>query len=404
MRHASLFNGIGGFQLAAAWMGWENVMSCEIDDWCNKVTKYHFPDCLQHGDIKQTDFTIYRGKIDILTGGFPCQPFSVAGQQLGKEDDRYLFPELKRAIRECQPSVIVLENVAGLISILEPARIADLESQAVQFYNREHLLFKVEPKKRTKIELTLKVVQERVVAEVIKEIEAEGYILPRTKKGEPIILCIPAAAVNAPHGRDRIWFVAYSSDARTETMCRQKINTYKPNVASNPKSRFGRSICRHEAHQRGESQKYNEHSNDGNSGSSSHADNYGSHGTENGQSMGKRNDGNAPGAIETGEPERYTVSSSGIAANPACVGQRCESDWYREPRQPNEESQRDDWQNFPTQSPVCSGDDGFPGGLDGITFSKWRQESIKAYGNAIVPQVAYEIFKAIELSLISAPP
>lgn len=64
MTHAALFNGIGGFQLAAEWMGWENVMSCEIDEFCNKVTKYYWPDCIQHGDIKTTDFTIYRGKID----------------------------------------------------------------------------------------------------------------------------------------------------------------------------------------------------------------------------------------------------------------------------------------------------------------------------------------------------
>ena len=71
MKHISLFNGIGGFQLAAKWMGWENIASCEIDKFCNKVTKFHFPKCVQHEDIRATDFTIYRGQCDILTGGFP---------------------------------------------------------------------------------------------------------------------------------------------------------------------------------------------------------------------------------------------------------------------------------------------------------------------------------------------
>lgn len=162
MTHAALFNGIGGFQLAAEWMGWENVMSCEIDEFCNKVTKYYWPDCIQHGDIKTTDFTIYRGKIDILTGGFPCQPYSTAGKRLGKEDDRHLWPEMLRAIREIQPAYIVGENVRGLTN-----------------WNGG-----------------------LVFDEVQAEMEAEGY--------EVTPFLLPACAVNAPHRRDRIWFVAYS--------------------------------------------------------------------------------------------------------------------------------------------------------------------------------------------------
>lgn len=71
MRHLALFNGIGGFQLAAHWMGWQNIAHCEIDQWCNRVVKKRFPNSIGHEDIRKTDFTIYRGLIDIISGGFP---------------------------------------------------------------------------------------------------------------------------------------------------------------------------------------------------------------------------------------------------------------------------------------------------------------------------------------------
>ncbi len=83
MKHGSLFNGIGGFQLAATWMNWSNIFHCEIDSFCNKVVAYHFPESTQHENITTTDFKPYENKIDILTGGFPCQPFSQAGNDDG---------------------------------------------------------------------------------------------------------------------------------------------------------------------------------------------------------------------------------------------------------------------------------------------------------------------------------
>ena len=70
MTHASLFSGIGGFDLAAEWAGWTNAFNCEIDPFCRKIIKYHFPDAEQYGDIRTTDFTIWRDRIDVLTGGF----------------------------------------------------------------------------------------------------------------------------------------------------------------------------------------------------------------------------------------------------------------------------------------------------------------------------------------------
>ncbi len=98
--HGSLFSGIGGFDLASQWRGWTNAFNCEINPFCRQVLQYHFKDSISYEDIRQTDFTEWRGKIDVLTGGFPCQPFSVAGLRKGKDDDRYLWPEMLRVIRE----------------------------------------------------------------------------------------------------------------------------------------------------------------------------------------------------------------------------------------------------------------------------------------------------------------
>ncbi len=103
MRHGSLFSGIGGFDLAASWMGWENVFHCEIASFCRRILNHHFPESLSYENIITTDFTKYGGDIDILTGGFPCQPFSTAGKRKGTTDTRYLWPEMLRAIREIHP-------------------------------------------------------------------------------------------------------------------------------------------------------------------------------------------------------------------------------------------------------------------------------------------------------------
>jgi len=116
MKHGSLFSGIGGFDLAAEWMGWENVFHCEWNEFGQKVLNYYWPNAKSYGDITKTDFTEWRGECDILTGGFPCQPYSTAGKRKGKEDDRHLWPEMLRAIREIQPTWIVGENVPGLLN------------------------------------------------------------------------------------------------------------------------------------------------------------------------------------------------------------------------------------------------------------------------------------------------
>jgi len=116
MKHGSLFSGIGGFDLAAEWAGWENVFHCEWNPFGQRVLKHHFPKSISYNDITKTDFTIHKGNIEILSGGFPCQPYSTAGLRKGKEDERHLWPQMLRAIREIKPSWVVGENVRGLIN------------------------------------------------------------------------------------------------------------------------------------------------------------------------------------------------------------------------------------------------------------------------------------------------
>jgi len=166
MRHASLFSGIGGFDLAADWMGWENVFHCDINPFGKKVLEYYYPNSISYGDITKTDFTIHRGDIDILTGGFPCQPYSHAGKRKGKEDERHLFPQMLRAIKEIRPRWIIGENVYGLVNW----------NGGLVFH------------------------------EVQSDLEAEGY--------EVFPYVLPACAINAPHRRDRIFFIAYSDKFR----------------------------------------------------------------------------------------------------------------------------------------------------------------------------------------------
>jgi DNA (cytosine-5)-methyltransferase 1 len=194
MNHASLFSGIGGFDLAAREVGWNNVFQCEIDPFCQSVLKYYFPKTVLYEDIKRTDFTSWKGKIDVLTGGFPCQPFSVAGQRKGADDNRYLWPEMLRVIRETRPLWVIGENVAGITNMVQPGSETDVETKGNQ--DEENY-------KETILE------QEYIINTICDDIEREGYSV------QPII--IPACGVGAPHKRYRVWFIASDcSDARVE--------------------------------------------------------------------------------------------------------------------------------------------------------------------------------------------
>lgn len=117
MRHGSLFSGIGGFDLAAQWMGWENVFQVEIDPFCQKVLAKNFPNVKRYGDIKQFDGTEWAGKIDILTGGFPCQDISISkNKAIGIKGQRSgLWNDYSRVISKINPKIIIGENTTQLL-------------------------------------------------------------------------------------------------------------------------------------------------------------------------------------------------------------------------------------------------------------------------------------------------
>jgi DNA (cytosine-5)-methyltransferase 1 len=297
MNHISLFSGMGGFDLAAQWMGWQNIAHVEMNPFGRTILKHYWPEADSHEDITKTDLSIYRGKCDILTGGFPCQPFSTAGKRKGATDARYLWPEMCRAINEARPRYVVGENVTGICSMVFAPSSVKVESETTIGGQEVYRTLEAES----------------VLLRIIEDFERIGYSV------QPLV--IPAAAVNAPHRRDRIWLLA------TE-------NTNQNGWPRNQR-------------QEKPDQRQQRHTGSGNS-----------------------------------EP---VPQNHGTTSNTDNAGQL------------NETSAPDHWADFPTQPPVCAGNDGLPTQLHGIALSKWRKESLKAAGNAIVPQVAYEIFKAIEL-------
>lgn len=143
MRHGSLFSGIGGFDLAAEWIGWDNVFHCEWNEFGQRILKYYWPNAKTHGDITETDFSIYRGTVDILTGGFPCQDASNANQSetrgSGANGNRTgLISHVLRAIEEIRPKYVVAENVSNILQTnggKDFGRI--LDSLASMGYNAE---------------------------------------------------------------------------------------------------------------------------------------------------------------------------------------------------------------------------------------------------------------------------
>lgn len=200
MTHLSLFTGIGGLDLAAESAGFVTVGQCEWADYPTRVLEKHWPDVPRWRDIRTlTKESFYERTglrtVDVISGGFPCQPFSVAGKRRGKEDDRYLWPEMCRVIDELRPTWVVGENVAGLVSMAEPVGKPAVESRAVNLLPDADYYEAVLSQ------------QERMLLDgILEDLERIGYAV------QPFI--IPACAVDAPHRRDRIAIVGYS-DRRT---------------------------------------------------------------------------------------------------------------------------------------------------------------------------------------------
>jgi DNA (cytosine-5)-methyltransferase 1 len=377
MTHGSLFSGIGGFDLAAEWMGWENIFHCEWNPFGQKVLSHYWPNAISYHDITKTDFTIHRGQIDILTGGFPCQPYSLAGKRKGKEDERHLWPEMLRAIREIQPRWIVGENVFGLVN-----------------WNGG-LVFN----------------------EVQTDLETEGY--------EVFPYVLPAAAVNAPHRRDRIWFVAYSNnyrckkpreftiDGKSIIFSSSILSERITNDATDTNSlrleqrQDGTEMGGGQSEMGGEGSQFTNatqtdgkvsNATDPNSNGQQRINSkyekqpsegwqYAQHNIIEGINDGDATDTNGKGFQRGSNIDEWEKFDSGWPGNGINSGAISEN---------TSQHSISNFQNFPTVSPICDGNDGISDRLDSITFSKWRQESIKAGGNAVVPQVVYQIFKAIE--------
>lgn len=310
MTHASVFSGIGGPEVAATMLGWENLFHCEINPFGRQVLDYWYPNSKSYEDITTTDFTEWRGRVDVLTGGFPCQPFSYAGRRRGAEDDRYLWPSMYRAIDEIQPTWVVAENVAGILTMVEQGEVSKVAGSATLFDAFDDL--------RGRYELRETFTLQRICT----DLESHGYAV------QPVL--VPACAVGAPHRRDRVFIVGHRE--------RDVEGTDKP-------IGMDRTIA------------------DTEHGSVS----------ERGQFGGLLGTSNRDGQTN-GLGDVDILSDEGLRG-----------------------SER--WRLFPMQSPVLGGSDGVPEGLDSLTVSEghWKQEALKAYGNAIVPQVMYEIFRAIEI-------
>jgi len=170
MRHLDLFSGIGGFALAARWMGWETVAFCEREQYARRVLEQHWPGVPIIDDI--TQWPNKRIGCDIITGGFPCQPFSCAGKQAGNQDDRYLWPAMLAVIERERPTWVVGENVFGIVKM--------------------------------------------ALDQVLSDLEAIGYATRA--------FVIPACAVDAPHRRDRVWIVANSNSIKRQMLPKESLS------------------------------------------------------------------------------------------------------------------------------------------------------------------------------------
>ncbi|MCP3683123.1 MAG: DNA (cytosine-5-)-methyltransferase [bacterium] len=179
LRHLDLFSGLGGFSLGLeATGGFETVAFCDIEKFSRKVLKKHWPNVKQYKDIKELTYEQIKedtlAPIDIVTGGYPCQPFSIAGSQRGEKDKRHLWPDMFRIVKECKPTWVIGENVSGHIKL-------GLDT-------------------------------------VLQDLESEGYSVRA--------FSISASSVGANHQRERVWIIAHSNMENTRQHGRRIESTW----------------------------------------------------------------------------------------------------------------------------------------------------------------------------------
>jgi DNA (cytosine-5)-methyltransferase 1 len=318
MKIIDLFAGIGGFSLAGHWAGFETAAFVEWEEYPQKVLRKNFPNVPIFCDIREFDGTKYRDTVDIITGGFPCQPFSTAGKRQGASDDRYLWPEMLRVIRQVKPTWVIGENVAGLVSMDNGV----------------------------------------VLEEVCTSLEGEGYAV------QPFI--IPAIGKGAPHKRDRIWIVAHSEKER-----RRKKGQY-----------FGRF------EERITGANTTPPTNPGNILHSGELDS--------GRTQSKAG-GSKTGEFKKGQPngERVRVGSGKCGEFIGNTSRRTTQgpDGVCKPKGPSDRYRGGTWQRnwHEVATELCRVDDGLSRRVD-----RNRANRLKALGNSIVPQIAFELFEAIK--------
>lgn len=408
--HASTFSGIGAPEVAAEMLGWENVFHCEINPFGRRVLDYYFPKAKSYEDITRTDFSEWRDQVTVLTGGFPCQPFSYAGRRRGSEDDRYLWPFMLRCIEQVRPRWFVGENVAGITTMAFPGEDVKVGEQTDLFGACDEVYEKHE---------------RYVLDEICQSLERAGYSV------QPML--IPACAVGAPHRRDRVFIVAHrltEDSLHSGLMGREHDEQGCERNIGDAGARGAERVC-------GEPMAGTiadtDRSNDGTrrpeeptstmreerlserdaiqqsiitAGLRSRVEGHTSYTTSQRrreiyeQVQSKLADGAEP--FGNGM-ERTSADTEGEQGNglrfeqrESCKPQSCQfeggdcqnSDLLPENR----------WRTFPSVSPVYRGNDGLTFPVDHLTipFGEWKRESLKAYGNAIVPQVMYEIFRCID--------
>lgn len=430
MRHLDLFSGIGGFALAAKWVWgeeYETVAFCDIEPYAQALLGLRFPNTKIYGDIRNIKGSDL-GTVDIITGGFPCQPFSQAGQRGGKEDDRYLWPEMLRIIKECKPTWVIGENVGGIVNMVQFDDEPELDDEG----NPVH-----------EVGEAWSGTGRGILKEILESLEAEGYEV------QPVI--IPACALDAPHRRDRIWIIGYSKHAGQHGAENRKGN--KKKVRGNQKG--AEKVCKSSGSDcsrsnasdtdkvgcvEGECEINTTKRNEALSGSSkctkkNHAP----------DSKGQRDRG--CDSEKCGNEKRKVLKKKQKRGQVRCEGEGCaghDTDsnpvGLQKPRpeqqtgrlrqsnedhpdtkkvrlqggeqtdrieRPESDDQQPDGCNrewgrgwYEVAAEFCGVDDGLPAKLDGLELSdkKHRVERIKALGNAIVPQVAYQIMLALKAS------
>ena len=454
--HASVFSGIGASEIAAEMLGWENLFHCEINKFCREVLDYHFPNAASYEDITKTDFSEWRGKVTVLTGGFPCQPFSYAGKRKGTEDNRYLWPYMLHCIEQIRPTWFVGENVAGIASMAFPGKDVKVGEQADLFGEGDG--YEIYERR-----------EKYVLSEICRNLESVGYSVQA--------FVIPACAVGAPHRRDRVFIVAHRLAENTvlngclerehdkqkrewnkwnvsagsdERICRKTMegtasdSKGSSDAAGKPRKLKGK-VQRKRISKRHSLQQFVKSNNVRSCMERTFANSDGfrqsafiSKSRQQGTTMDRKcknvtftkscRFGNKKSFANSNSRGRREIhehlqSKFTNGAKFVCDGRKwaiTDSTGKQSDRFESEQSKscgsrpcqsgrknckmydymqfENRWRNFPTVSAVYRGNDGIPFDVDSLSipFNKWRKESLKAYGNAIVPQVIYEIFLIID--------